>query len=68
MQKTIFRQVTSWDNASALLSINEASNLLQVPEPTIRHWCRTGQVPASRIGNLWRIDKRKLMEMFGYET
>jgi len=33
----------------------EISNLLQVSVHTVRRWIRDGDLPAYRIGRLWRV-------------
>lgn len=60
------KNIYSWNDVPALMTPNEASWLLKIPEDTIRHYCQTAQLPAQRIGKQWRIDKQKLMEQFGY--
>lgn len=67
-QKMQFTKLYSWDDVPALMTPNEASLLLRMPEDTIRHYCETEQLPAKKIGKFWRVDKRKLMEQFGYTT
>ena len=38
-----------------LLTVAEAAQELEVPEETIEEWCRTGQLPAVRIGRRWLV-------------
>jgi len=46
--------------AHALLTPKEVSSLLQVSVYTVRRWIKEGELPAYKVGRLWRIDKRDL--------
>jgi excisionase family DNA binding protein len=39
----------------AFLTVREAAALLEVSEDTIERACKTGEVPATRLGRQWRI-------------
>jgi excisionase family DNA binding protein len=41
---------------SPLMTTQEMSRFLRVSQKTIRKWCADGQLPAARIGGVWRID------------
>lgn len=43
-----------------LLTIPEASAILQVSEKTVRRWIYAGELPAAKLGNQWRIRPRDL--------
>ena len=57
---------TTWENVPALMTIDEAGLLLGLSIESVRRYCLTGDIPATRIGKQWRIDKEKLMKKFGY--
>jgi putative molybdopterin biosynthesis protein len=44
----------------AFLTPEEVSDLLQVSVYTIRRWIKQGELPAYKVGRLWRIDKTDL--------
>lgn len=37
------------------LTADEAAHLLKVSEQTMRTWMRSGQIPAAKIGRVWRV-------------
>jgi len=43
--------------AHPFLTPKEVSNLLQVSVYTVRRWIKEGELPAYKVGRLWRIDK-----------
>lgn len=45
-----------------LLTFNEAREFLRINKGTLHKLIRKGDIPAFRVGNLWRIDKEELME------
>lgn len=46
-----------------LLTVEEASAYLRVCTETIRRWIRTGEIPASKIGGLWRLNREALKRL-----
>jgi PTS system nitrogen regulatory IIA component len=44
------------------ISIKDACRLLNVPERTLYRWIRNGSLPASRIGDDYRLDRVELIE------
>jgi excisionase family DNA binding protein len=48
--------------AHLFLTPQEVSNLLQVSVYTVRRWIKEGELPAYKVGRLWRIDKVDLNE------
>lgn len=55
------RRYYNWDNIPVLLSLQEASVLLQVTPECLRKQCIAGTRPAIRIGKSWRVDRDALM-------
>src|SRR5262249_54794613 len=39
----------------AFLTVREAAALLEVSEDTVERACKTGELPATRLGRQWRI-------------
>lgn len=39
-----------------LMTIKDVAELFQVSPKTIRRWIKSGDLPAARLGNQWRID------------
>lgn len=56
----------SWNEVPALITIEQASQLLGLSIESVRRYCLIGDIPAVQIGKQWRIDKEKLMKKFGY--
>jgi excisionase family DNA binding protein len=56
----------TWDDVPVLISLEQAAILLGVGVDAVRKYCVANELPAIRIGKNWHIDKRKLMEKFGY--
>ncbi len=44
------------------IGINEASEYLGVTKDTIRNWIRKTDIPANKIGKLWKFKKKELDE------
>ena len=42
------------------LTPQEVSDLLQVSVYTVRRWIKQGELPAYKVGRLWRINKNDL--------
>lgn len=55
------RRYYNWDNIPVLLSLQEASVLLQVTPECIRKYCISGKLPAIQIGKSWHVDRDALM-------
>ncbi|HID85927.1 MAG TPA: DNA-binding protein [Anaerolineae bacterium] len=43
-----------------MLTPREVAEYLKVPIQTIWRWCRTGTLPAVKIGKYWRIPRNEL--------
>lgn len=46
---------------SQLLTFNEAMEFLKISKGTLNKLIHKGDIPAYRVGNLWRIDKEELI-------
>lgn len=45
-----------WRGVSALLTVEEAAAELRVHPATVRRMIRRGEIPAVKVGRLWRVD------------
>ena len=43
-----------------MLTPSEVAEYLKVPIQTVWRWCRTGTLPAIKIGKYWRIPRDQL--------
>ena len=48
----------------ALLTVESVAHLFMVSSTTIRNWAKNGQLPAIKIGRLWRF-RRADVEAWG---
>ncbi len=46
-----------------VLTVQEVAALLKTTPATVYAWCRSGKLPAFKIGQQWRIRGRALQEM-----
>jgi excisionase family DNA binding protein len=51
-----------------LLTVEDMAGLLQVSTETVRRKARTGEVPAVRVGRLWRFDPEQIRAWRGRKT
>ena len=58
------KQFKTWDSVPAIITLNDASILLQIPEDTLRRHLESGAIPGTKIGRQWRLDKEKIKNMF----
>jgi putative molybdopterin biosynthesis protein len=49
------------------LTPEEVSDLLQVSVYTVRRWIKQGELPAYKVGRLWRIDKADLKDWLSHQ-
>lgn len=48
-----------------LLTIKQASMVLAMPERSVYNLCGAGDLPAVKLGNSWRLNRRRLMALAG---
>lgn len=53
---------TSWDDVPIILDVATVALILGMPYETVRKFVQNGIIPASKVGSLWRITKKSLME------
>ncbi len=58
------KQFKTWESVPAVITLNDASILLQIPEDTLRRHLEAGVIPGVKIGKQWRLDKAKIQKMF----
>jgi len=51
------------DNGTEYLTPEEAAKYLKVARGTIYYWIHAGKIPASKLGTLWRINKKDLDDL-----
>ena len=51
-------------NENGYLTIEQASELLQVHYNTVYRWVTTGVLPGAKIGDSWRIKKSDIESFF----
>lgn len=56
---------TSWEDVPIILDIATAALILGMPYETVRKYVQNGTIPGSKVGTLWRITKKSLMEYLG---
>lgn len=58
---------TSWDDVPIVMDVATAARILAVPYECLRMKVQRGELPASKVGTLWRITKTSLMKYVGEE-
>ncbi|PQJ26748.1 hypothetical protein BSZ35_19050 [Salinibacter sp. 10B] len=48
---------TKVDENQKWVDVKTASAYLDMPKRTVRHHCTTGELPARKIGSVWRIER-----------
>ena len=51
-----------------VLTVDEVAGYLRVHPMTVQRWCRTGDLPAAKIGRAYRIKRRDLEEFWTRRT
>ena len=51
-----------------VLTVDEVARYLRVHPMTVQRWCRTGELPAAKIGRAYRIKKTELDAWWGRRT
>ncbi len=46
-----------------VLSLKEAAAILNMSETTLRVWCQSGQLRASKLGRSWKIQESALQDL-----
>jgi excisionase family DNA binding protein len=54
--------------ADEVLTVDEVARYLRVHPMTVQRWCRTGDLPAAKIGRAYRIKKGDLDEWWAKHT
>lgn len=66
MANTVFVPVTDWKEVPVIFDIPMACRILGKTTESVRKMLTTGELPAQKAGNEWRIRKDKMMEYLGY--
>ena len=56
---------SEWDDVPSLLTSEELVNILRIGPQTIRKMLKAGKIPAVKVGQEWRVNKKDLMEYMG---
>lgn len=59
------KKIYNWDKLPPLLDADIVAQILGVDDGTVRRLCRENQLPAKKLGKLWRIDRDKLRAQLG---
>jgi len=51
-----------------VLTVDEVARYLRVHPMTVQRWCRTGDLPAAKIGRAYRIKKAELDQWWAQHT
>ena len=51
--------------ADEVLTVDEVARYLRVHPMTVQRWCRTGELPAAKIGRAYRIKRGDLDRWWG---
>ena len=52
----------TWTNIPTVLTLRECQKILQVEPRTMLRLLHEGEIPAFRIGNRWRIQRKEMLE------
>lgn len=55
------RQATNWDEVPVLFDVPYAARLLRVSADVLSRKCKSGEFPAHKVFNQWRIRKDELI-------
>lgn len=56
---------TSWEREPVILTPERAALVLGISQITIRRLARSGELPAFKVGGMWRFEKSALMAFAG---
>ena len=59
------RPPTTWAREAPILTTERVAMLLGISVVQLRYLAQTGQVPAFKVGKLWRFEKSALMRFAG---
>ncbi len=64
MPATASKAPTPAEESPEYLTIADLAALMRVSTDTAYTWARTGRVPASRVGGVWRVRRSDLEALF----
>ena len=56
--------ITSMEEVPLMVDVPYVAELLQLNERTIRTYCRSGSIKATKFGKDWRIPKSEIERMY----
>lgn len=63
--KTKQRPPTTWAREAPILDADRVALLLGITVVQVRNLARAGELPAFKVGSLWRFEKSALMRFAG---
>lgn len=57
-------RINNWDSVPIILDLAFAANILGISEEQTRRLCVSGELPARKIGGMWRLTKEDLRGLF----
>ena len=58
---------TSWDEVPVVVDMHYVARLFRLSEERVRQMCVSGDIPAFKIGGMWRVSKQALMRLCGID-
>ena len=60
--------IYDWSHVPIIMDVAYVANLLGITYECARRMCKSGQLPAHKVGEAWRINKSELMKFVGLEA
>jgi excisionase family DNA binding protein/PAS domain S-box-containing protein len=57
-------EVPAWDDLPLVMTTEQAADLLHLHVNTVKALCRSGTLPAAKIGHVWRIQRAEVLALF----
>lgn len=57
--RKVVYMIKNWADYEVFLTVDDVSAMMNIPVESVRRMCRSGQLPAVKLGRLWRIDRDK---------
>ncbi len=57
-------EASTWDDLPLVMTTEQVADLLHLHVNTVKALCRSGMLPAAKIGHLWRIQRADVLALF----